>query len=181
MVIYVFSDENCFPKYVGKTTNLRRRHRTHLRDRFKYDTYFYRWLNKQIREGKEYFLDVLEEVNVETWAEREKYWIKHIKELNYELTNMTDGGDGNVGGIPNLEANRKRSIANMNHTVSPETRAKISIAHKGRERSEETRKKQSISRTGVKCSTKEGLERIRQGAIKGWETRRKNLNNNKNK
>jgi len=56
MVIYVFSDEDCFPKYVGKAKDLSKRHKQHLKDRFKYDTWFYRWLNKQIKEDRQYFV-----------------------------------------------------------------------------------------------------------------------------
>ena len=55
-----------------------------------------RWLYVKIYlVNKQYFIDILEEVNNLNWQEREKYWIKHIKENGYKLTNMTDGGDGN--------------------------------------------------------------------------------------
>jgi len=90
MVIYVFSDEDCLPKYVGKAKDLSKRHKQHLKDRFKYDTWFYRWLNKQIREDRQYFVDILEEVNDENWAEREKYWISKYSEDTTLMNLITD-------------------------------------------------------------------------------------------
>ena len=93
--IYVFSDEYGVPKYVGKTKNLNLRIKQHIKDRLKRKSHFYNWLNKQISQDKEYFIDILEEVTQDNWQEREIYWIQHIKENNYPLTNMTEGGDGN--------------------------------------------------------------------------------------
>lgn len=59
ITIYVFSDENCFPKYIGKTKELDRRIKQHLNcDRFKYKSWFYNWLNKQIKEGIGYYIDI---------------------------------------------------------------------------------------------------------------------------
>ena len=88
--IYVFSDEFGIPKYVGKTKHFETRIKQHLyKDRFMYNSYFYRWLNKHLSEDKQFFVDILEEVNDSNWQEREKYWIKHVKENGYKLTNIT--------------------------------------------------------------------------------------------
>lgn len=92
--IYVFSDEDGIPVYVGKTKNLTRRIKEHLKDRKRKNCLFYKWLNKQIREDKAYYVDILEECNDENWQEKEKYWIKHVKENNFPLKNMTEGGEG---------------------------------------------------------------------------------------
>lgn len=112
--IYVFSDEGGVPKYVGKTKHLHTRIKQHLKDRHKRKSYFYNWLNKQISEDKEFYIDVLELVNEDNWKEREKYWIKHIQENNYRLTNMTEGGDGNsiqlIGVIPKCVELAKKPI-----------------------------------------------------------------------
>lgn len=158
MVIYVFSDEDCFPKYVGKAKDMSKRHKDHLRDRFKYDTWFYRWLNKQIREDRQYFVDVLEEVNDDNWQEREKYWIKHIKELNYKLTNMTDGGDGNNNQVFSAESIKKRGQAQIGHIVSEETREKIRQAHLGKVLSEETKQKIREVNLGKKYTEEQKLK-----------------------
>lgn len=152
--IYVFSDQHGLPRYVGKAKNFDKRMKDHLyRDRFKYPhTWFYRWLNKQIREDKEFFIDILEEVNQDNWIERERYWIAHIKENRYRLTNMTDGGDGNNNQVFSKETLIKRSKSLMGHPVSEETRRKISNGHKGKIVKEETRQKLSKFFTGKKCS-----------------------------
>lgn len=151
--IYVFSDEGGVPKYVGKAKNFSTRINQHLnRDRFKYNhTYFYRWLNKQIAEDKEFFIDILEECNQENWKEREKYWIAHIKENNFPLTNMTEGGDGNNNQVFSRESIIKRSNSLKGHIVTQETRNKISVSHTGKKLSKETKQKLSDVNKGKSC------------------------------
>lgn len=152
--IYVFSDECGIPKYVGKAKCLDARVKQHLnRDRFRYKTWFYNWLNKQIREEKEFFIDVLEEVNAENYIEKEKYWIKHIKENGYNLTNMTDGGDGNNNQIFSKEAREKKRIAMTGRVFSEETRKLISKRLTGKIVSAETKKKLSDLNKGKPCSS----------------------------
>lgn len=157
--IYVFSDENLFPVYVGKAKIFKKRISQHLNsDRFKYDTWFYRWLNKQIRENKEFYIDILEEFeDYSLWQEKEKYWIKHIREHNYELTNMTDGGDGNNNQICSEATKLKRSNSLKGRKVSIETRNKISEKHKGKIIKESTKDKLRQFNLGKPClqSTKD--------------------------
>lgn len=150
--IYVFSDEFGVPKYVGKAKNLNVRLKQHLnRDRFRYTSYFYNWLNKCISEEREYFIDKLEDVNSDNWKEREIFWIKHIKENGYKLTNMTDGGDGNNNQVFTIESRAKRSERMLNHEVSQETRNRISKGHLGKTISVETRDKISQYNMGKPC------------------------------
>lgn len=142
--IYVFSDKDTMPVYVGKTKNLDLRIKQHLnRDRFRYKTWFYSWLNKQIRQNIPFYIDVLEEVTQDNWREREVYWIEHIRSCGYLLTNMTDGGDGNNNQVFSSEAGLKRSLKLKGRPRSPEVKDKISRSHKGRKVSEETKKKLS--------------------------------------
>jgi len=151
--IYVFSDQWGVPKYVGKAKDFAKRMDEHLnRDRFRYSsTWFYRWLNKQIANDIEFFMDILEEVTQETWIEREIYWIKHIKDNGYRLTNMTNGGDGNNNQIHTKESRLKRSKRMMGHEVSEETRKRISKGLTGKVISKETRKKLSNLNKGKIC------------------------------
>lgn len=151
--IYVFSDEFGVPKYIGKAKNLSVRIKQHLtRDRFRYDTWFYRWLNKQIREEKEFFIDVLEEVNSLNWKDREKFWIKHIKENNFPLTNMTEGGDGNNNQVFSKESIEKRRLKLIGRKRSDDVREKISRSNLGKTISEETKRKLSLMNKGKPCS-----------------------------
>jgi group I intron endonuclease len=150
--IYVFSDEDCLPIYVGKAKNFDKRASQHINvDRFKYDTWFYRWLNKCIAEGRGYYIDILEEVNQENWQERERYWIKHVKENGYRLTNMTDGGDGNNNQVFSKEALEKRSQKLKGIPRPQEVRDRISKSNTGKKLSEETKRKLSEFNKGKPC------------------------------
>ena len=150
--IYVFSDEDWLPIYVGKAKNLDLRVKQHLnRDRFRYDTWFYRWLNKQIREDKQFFVDILEEVNQDNWQEKERYWINHIKENGFNLKNMTDGGDGNNNQIFSEECQKIKSIKLRGVSRPKDVRERISKSHKGKIVSEETKRKLSEINKGKPC------------------------------
>ena len=150
--IYVFSDEFGIPKYVGKTKHFETRIKQHLyKDRFMYNSYFYRWLNKHLSEDKQFFVDILEEVNDSNWQEREKYWIKHVKENGYKLTNMTDGGDGNNNQIFTEESREKRRQKMLGNKLSEKTKKLISKAHKGKIVSELTKQKLREINLGKPC------------------------------
>jgi group I intron endonuclease len=168
--IYLFSDQNGLPIYVGKAKCFKNRISQHYRDRFKYKSWFYNWLNKQIREEIPFYIDILEEVNENNWKEKERYWIKHIKDNGYNLTNMTDGGDGNNNQIFSKETIEKRSEKIRNKPRSKETREAISRKHKGKKLSEETKKKLSEINKGKPCleSTKIKLSKpIKQYTVDG--------------
>jgi len=161
--IYLFSNFEGLPIYVGKTKNFDNRIKQHLcRDRFRYNSWFYNWLNKQIREEKAFYIDVLEEVTENNWKEKEKYWIKHIKENGYELTNMTDGGDGNNNQVFSEQSGIKRAAKLKNKTRSKEVKQAISRKHKGKKLSEETKRKLSEINKGKPCSdsTKAKLSKL---------------------
>ncbi len=144
MVIYLFSDEEGFPIYVGKSKNFKSRVYQHLqRDRFRYNSYFYNWLNKQIAEDKEFYIDILEEASEDNWQDREKYWIQHYRDNGIELKNMTDGGDGNNNQMFTEETRHKMALSQTGRKHSEESRRKMSESMKGRVFSEATRKKLS--------------------------------------
>jgi group I intron endonuclease len=169
--IYLFSDEFGLPKYVGKTKCFKTRIKQHLnKDRFIHKSYFYNWLNKQLSEDKEYFIDILEEVNDSNWQEREKYWIKHIKENGYKLTNMTDGGDGNNNQTFTEESKEKRRQKMIGHKLSEHTKKLISEAHKGKTVTNSTKEKLRKINLGKPCpeSVKDFLSRkVNQYTLSG--------------
>lgn len=151
--IYVFSDEDFVPVYVGKAKNLNRRVHYHLyRGRFISNTWFYKWLNKQVSDNKPFFIDILEEVNDANWQEREKYWINHIKENGYKLKNMTDGGDGNNNQVFSEECRRLKSLKLKGIPRPLDIRQKISKSHKGKKLSSITRQKLSDINKGRACT-----------------------------
>lgn len=92
--IYGLSDpRNDIIRYVGKTSNVERRLRAHLkRSGCKY---CYAWLTKMNNDGISPSVTILETLSDnDDWASAEKKWIKHFKEQGNKLTNLTEGGEG---------------------------------------------------------------------------------------
>lgn len=141
ITIYLFSDEDGYPIYVGKAKNLKYRIKQHYRDRLKYDTPFYRWLNKQISLNKQWFIDTLEECDDIIWQEKESYWISHFRNFGVKLKNCTEGGDGHKGFKQSKKTIKKRKIAISGFKHSEETKRKISESSKCKKLSEETKEK----------------------------------------
>lgn len=81
-------------RYVGKSDNPERRLLRHLGFYEKKETHKTRWLRKLVNEGKRPLLKILEEVSIEEWGDKERYWISMYKE---NLTNTADGGIGGNG------------------------------------------------------------------------------------
>jgi len=96
--IYCLVDPDTLEKrYVGKTKNIKERHRKHLLPSYlKPDTYKNRWLRKLKANGKKPHITVLSEVDsrVDDINEVEKMWIRVFKAAGHPLTNTTLGGDG---------------------------------------------------------------------------------------
>lgn len=95
------------------------------------------------------FILVLQECENEIQAlATEVRLIALFRTVGFNLTNLTNGGDGVSGYVPTPEARAKIGAAHKGRAVSPETCAKLKAAGKGRVFSEETRAKISISNTG---------------------------------
>ena len=85
--------------------------------------------------------------------------------IGFELTNLTDGGDGCSGRVPSDETRRKLSEANLGKTLSDEHRQKISEASSGENHpnwgktlSDETRQKISEATLGKSVSNDSKLK-----------------------
>lgn len=92
-IIYSLSDpETGEIRYVGKTQNeLYKRLSGHWKDRRKdYKTH---WINSLRKRGLKPIMSVLEICTQDNWEEREKFWIKHLRELGHKLTNWLEGGN----------------------------------------------------------------------------------------
>lgn len=83
-------------RYIGKATNIEDRLKRHIsKYGLKPDTYKNRRIKKEILNGNNIFITELYRIKPdETWQDIEKEWIKKYKDLGYNLTNSTDGGDG---------------------------------------------------------------------------------------
>lgn len=95
-------------RYVGKTNNLTKRLKRHLSDYYlNADTYKNRWIKKELSEGFEIKIILLEKVSDLEWEQCEKRWIKKLKSEGYVLTNGTIGGEGII--LESNEVIKKRN------------------------------------------------------------------------
>jgi hypothetical protein len=81
-------------RYVGKTNNLEIRLKMHYSQRNFSFTHKNNWIKKVIKNGNLIKIKLIEEVLVNDWQEREKYWINYYKN---SLTNTSSGGLGGSG------------------------------------------------------------------------------------
>jgi hypothetical protein len=143
-IIYALCDPDTIEvRYVGKTTNLKRRIYEHLHRKDCAHTPVRRWVAKLQRGGKQPVVCVIE-VCGDDWAARERHWIAAYRADGGRMLNLSDGGDG-AGGIvltperrAHLSAVAKaqgrrppRPAVIPPHPQSAETRAKISRARQG--------------------------------------------------
>jgi len=80
-------------RYIGKTTDLKRRFRRHINERFLHDSHKDRWIRKVFDDGQEPELLLIDVVNKTEWQYWEKFYISYYKFIGCNLTNGTDGGD----------------------------------------------------------------------------------------
>lgn len=167
-IVYALSSSSSpeLIRYVGRTKHEdpNRRLKDHLWNARKDKPYHvYNWIRQVISSGSSVIITVLE--NNLSWEDsgtKEAYYIKKLKSEGYDLTNMTEGGEGSIGVVRSVEYRRKLSASHTGKKFSPEhidnlrnvwvgrkhsleTRQKISQSQKGRIFSEETRMKMSLA------------------------------------
>lgn len=137
-VIYGLIDpRNGEVRYVGWTTNLKRRMREHLTPKKRETDYKTNWVRNLRAEGLAPRVRVLE-YGSGPYDAAEQFWISVYREAGVALTNLAIGGGGAVGVIKSLE-----------------TRAKLSQALKGKKRPPEVGKKISDARLRIGQSDKQ--------------------------
>lgn len=147
-------------RYVGKSMNGLLRPKAHARlSQSKGSTYKDRWVRKLRRLGLNYGIVVLERgIPTEDLYDAEQRWIRHYREIGARLTNLTDGGPGNIGWVPSPATRKKISRANQGRKHDDEFRQQVSERMKGNTyalgstASAETRRKMSESQKGQKRS-----------------------------
>lgn len=132
-------------RYVGKTVNVNRRIIQHRHDIRNHKYRKVRWMQSILPLEPE--LIVLEEVT-ENWQEAEQFWIAYMKSLGADLTNHTDGGEGNINWHPSDESRAKMSESHKGKVIPDEVIAKMSAAKIGKFKSDETRANMSVAQTG---------------------------------
>lgn len=127
-------------RYVGKTyMPLNKRLSLHLSNvkRHEEKNHRYYWLHSLISVNLSPEIRLLETCSKEDWIEREQYWVARGKELGWNLTNTTIGGEGISGWHHSEETKQKmrekrgNKHPNYGRKASPETRAKLSEMRKG--------------------------------------------------
>lgn len=96
-IIYLLYDDSGLSNtcYIGKTNDVKRRFRQHLNNPGSPHTRKYRWLTFLKKAEVIPKIKILEEVREQDrWQDRERYWIKFLKDEGISLCNGTDGGDG---------------------------------------------------------------------------------------
>lgn len=81
-------------RYVGKTIGVKTRLYSHINNnRRDYNYCKRKWMENVLNSNAYPTLSILEICNENTWSDREKYWIKYLKEIGHSLLNITEGGE----------------------------------------------------------------------------------------
>lgn len=129
-------------RYVGKTIeNLNKRLSGHLTLAKRnaaigyYHNHTSNWINSTLNKGDKVLIKELDVVNIKGWDFWEKYWISQFKTWGFNLTNLTDGGDGNQNMHFSPESNLARSKALLGTHRPEEVKLKISKGNLGKKKS----------------------------------------------
>lgn len=104
-------------RYVGKSNDPKKRVYAHARKDKTASTHKINWIQSLKRDGLQPKLEIIEEVDVQEWKEREKYWIKYYKENGAKLTNYCAGGEGLSFG--NQTSFKKGNVSHNKGTGKP--------------------------------------------------------------
>ena len=67
-------------------------------------------MRKHIQQQEKIIITLIEKCNDTNWCDREKYWIKYYKELNFDLMNVSEGGRGVITSEMRSIDSKQRSI-----------------------------------------------------------------------
>ena len=110
--IYKLLGDDKQVRYIGKTTNLKRRLSSHISEakKNKGKRHILNWIFSILNENKKPIMEIVEICNELNWEEKEKYWIKYYKSIYKNLCNISEGGKGGSGcrNFSDEEINRRR-------------------------------------------------------------------------
>lgn len=148
--IYVLIDPKSNQiKYVGKTTDIKRRLRRHISERFLHDSYKDRWIRKIVDSNVLLEIEIIDEVDKSNWGYWEKFYISYFKSIGCLLTNGTIGGDE-----PPSTKGRKHTIESRLKMSNTKKGKPIPWLNNGIERTEEHRQNLSKSCKGRQSPNK---------------------------
>lgn len=107
-------------RYIGKSVSGIERPREHFKPcNLKGNSYKQNWIKKCLAEGNKPEIIIIESFdNPETLFEAEIFYIAYFRGLGCKLTNLTDGGEGNIGWHPSEETLKKQSEAALKRDKS---------------------------------------------------------------
>jgi hypothetical protein len=164
-------------RYIGRTkyTSPEKRLDTH-KGHMKYGrkTHVYNWMRKVYSSGNSVVCICIESnLSWQESANREVYWIKFYKEKGYDLTNISNGGDGSLS--VSQETKDLMSKNRKGKSPSPQCHDAARHANIGRVKTQEERAKLSAAHTGkiYTQETKDRISKAKKGTIISEETRQK--------
>jgi len=95
--IYTLEDSVGNIRYVGKSKDIKRRFREHIKNYDKSNTYKNNWIKSLIKKGDYPVISILDEVDYDDSSFFEIYWVSQIETWGFSLTNLTIGGEGTIG------------------------------------------------------------------------------------
>jgi len=108
--IYVLKDpETLDIRYVGKTTCLKRRFKSHKCLKATKGTHLSSWIVSLRNKGLLPLMETVDIVEGAGWREKESYYIEFYKNQGFDLVNLTSGGEGCEGYKHTDEARKKMS------------------------------------------------------------------------
>jgi hypothetical protein len=171
-------------RYIGKTISiLKYRLSGHISEAKRGENISYKnsWIMSLLKQGLIPVIELLDEINEEKeWEWIEQYWISQFKCWEFNLINMTDGGDGNKNQKwtdrrrLNFSNTMKRKIKSGEIDYSIRA-AKISESHKGKKLSEATKEKIRKINLGKKYSI-ETIIKKSKGGIEQYDLNNKLIN-----
>lgn len=133
-IVYALCEENGYVRYIGKSTSGLKRVNGHRSEAFgKHRTYKNNWLKSKFESGVKPLVKILDESSNGTdLALKEKLAIYLYKTAGYNLTNLTNGGEGVSGRVLSEESRRKMSSSRKGIKYSDETRRNMSNGQRNR-------------------------------------------------
>ncbi len=108
-------------RYIGKSVSGICRPKEHFKPcNLKNNSYKTNWVRQHIAKGEKPEIVILESFeDPNSLFEAEMFWIAYYKGLGSRLTNLTDGGEGNIGWKPSNETIENQRKAALNRDKTP--------------------------------------------------------------
>jgi hypothetical protein len=125
-------------------------------------------ISEWLRDHPNAVATVLCHAEIDDLHDAERWWYVELKELGYDLLNMTSGGQGTYGHVMSEETKERISRATTGKhagkpkPLTPAGKAKLLATHKGIKRSAETRAKISAAMSKMKGGNRTEAQKAHQ-------------------